>query len=55
MISKSGVHRLIVCSELRISLAMLDDFIEQRVKMPEELYTKLLELIKRESETEKDG
>jgi len=47
LIKTGGVHRLIICSELKISLSMLDDFINGNVKMPEELYQKLLGLIKR--------
>lgn len=41
MIEKSGLHRLLICSELKISLAMLDDFISGRIKMPPELFNKL--------------
>ena len=50
LIAKSGVHRLIICSELKISLAMLDDFIYNRVKMPEKLYQKLISLINKENQ-----
>ncbi|MBR2474777.1 MAG: hypothetical protein IKB51_07125 [Clostridia bacterium] len=51
LIKNSGVHRLIICSELKISLSMLDDFINGNVKMPEELCKKLLELLKKVSES----
>ena len=50
LISESGVHRLLICSELKISLAMLDDFIYNRVKIPDELYQKLIALIEMEKQ-----
>ena len=49
LINNCGIHRLIICSELKISLACLDDFINGNLKMPEDLYKKLLELIEREN------
>lgn len=32
LIKASGLHRLIICSELKISLVCLDDFLEKRLR-----------------------
>lgn len=47
-IKDSGIHRLIICSYLKISLAMLDDFIYGRVSIPDEKLQRLLKLINKE-------
>jgi hypothetical protein len=45
LIKASGVHRLIICSELKISLACLDDFIEKRQKPTSDMLDKLCALL----------
>ena len=44
LIKASGTHRLIICSELKISLACLDDFIEKRLRPSNEMFAKLHKL-----------
>lgn len=41
LIQKHNIPRLLLCSEFGISLAMLDDFEEKRVKMPLDMIEKL--------------
>ena len=41
LIKASQVHRLIICSELKISLACLDDLCEKRLKPTPEFFEKL--------------
>lgn len=44
LIKASNLHRLIICSELKISLACLDDFIEKRLHPTSEMFDKLRKL-----------
>ncbi len=41
LIKASGLHRLIICSELKISLACLDDFIAKRQRPTADMVEKL--------------
>lgn len=36
LIENSGVNKLLVCSYLKISLALLDDFLTGRILMPDD-------------------
>ena len=45
LLVENALHRLIVCSELKISLATLDDFIEKRQRPTPEMFQKLNELL----------
>ena len=42
---ESGVNRLFVCSYLKISLALLDDFLTGRILMPEDKVQLLLRCV----------
>ncbi len=46
LIKASGMHRLIICSELKISLACLDDFINKRLRPSDEMFNKFRDIFK---------
>jgi len=45
LIEQSGIHRLLICSKLGISLALLDDFENKRLRMSDEMIDKLYEFL----------
>ena len=44
LIKASNLHRLIICSELKISLACLDDLIQKRIYPSKAMFEKLKNL-----------
>ena len=44
LIKEHNVPRLLICSEFGISLALLDDFENKRLKMPDEMLQMLHEI-----------
>jgi len=44
LIKEHSVPRLLLCSEFGISLALLDDFENKRLKMPDEMLQRLHEI-----------
>ena len=44
IIEKHGIPRLLICSEFGISLALLDDFENNRLRMPDKMLDRLYEL-----------
>ena len=45
LIETSGIHRLLICSKLGISLALLNDFENKRLRMTDEMIDKLYEML----------
>ena len=44
LIEKHKIPRLLICGEFGISLALLDDFENKRLKMPDKMLQRLYEL-----------
>ena len=44
LIEKHCIPRLLICSEFGISLALLDDFENKRIRMPDKMLDRLYEL-----------